>query len=232
MFRQIKLLVLDLDYVVLDCAALKVRALRDSLMPFAEYLPHDVRLPDSLDIEQLFLEQGSHWIRSLDIGLPDDQLLSLESSFRPHEVRLLEADTGRTFPGVANLLMGCRNEGLKLALGAEGSRDYLMAFCDRNEMDLTFDIAVCTEEFGVGGTEEMISEIMDHSEVTASETILLATLPRYFEAGRDLGTLTIGCGWGIHEHAALSHADFQSLTLQHALPIIRQADSVTMGESH
>ncbi len=230
MLRQIRLVVFDLDYVVLDSVALKTRALRQSLIPFAESLPLDVRLPDLVDIEESFLAEGSRWIRSLDIGFSQDQLIDLEADFRMHEVRFLDAGAARPYPGMADLLSNCREEGLTLALGAEGTREYVMAFCDRNEMDRVFEVAFCTEEFGLGSIDEMLTEIMNHAEVNPSETVVLATRPRFFEAGRDLGILTVGCGWGILGHSALSEADFQSVSLQHALPIIRQADAMSSSE--
>ena len=47
MLNHLKLLVWDLDYLVFDCSALKVRALRQSLIALADLIPHSVRLPDA-----------------------------------------------------------------------------------------------------------------------------------------------------------------------------------------
>ena len=231
MLRQIRLLIFDLDYVILDCAALKIRALRQSLISFSDSLRHDIRLPDLLDIEEAFRNHGSHWIRKLELGLSDDELLDLEGDYLVHESRLLAAGIGKPYLGIAELLAGCKEEGLSLALGADGSRDYLVTVSDRHSLDRTFERAFCTEDFGVGSVDEMLAEVMSHEEVNPSETLLLATRPRYFEAGVGLGVLTLGCGWGIEEHSALEQADFQSLTIDHALPVIRQADEVSAGGS-
>ena len=46
MWRQIQLLIFDLDYLIFDCAALRAKALRNSLVSFADEIPHDMRIPD------------------------------------------------------------------------------------------------------------------------------------------------------------------------------------------
>ncbi len=231
MLRQIRLLIFDLDYVILDCAALKIRALRQTLISYSDSLRHDIRLPDLVDIEAAYRDHGSLWIRNLEIGFSDDQLLDLEADYLVQESRFLEAGMGKPYIGISELLAECKREGLSLALGADGSRDYLVTASDRHGLDRTFESAFCTEDFGVGSVDEMITEIMSHEEVNPSETLLLATRPRYFEAGMNLDVMTLGCGWGIEEHSVLAQADFQSLTIDHALTLIRQADEVSAGES-
>lgn len=231
MLRQIRLLVFDLDFLVFDCGALKARALRQSLVSFADYIPQNLRLPDAVDIEEGFREEGSRWIRSLEIGLDENQLAELEEAYRVQETRLVDSGIGQIFPGIRDLLASCRQEGSSLALGAESSRDYLMSVCDRHGCDQLFEIALCSEEYGPGSTDEMLAEIMSRAEVNPSETLILGTTPLYFEAGHNNDIRSIGCGWGIHQQGVLALADFQSPSIAHLYPLIRQADALASGYS-
>ena len=112
------------------------------------------------------------------------------------------------------------------ALGAEASRDYLLAVSDRHNMESLFDLAFCTEEFGAGCADEMIEEVMHRAEVNPSETLVLGTRPDFFQAARNHDVITIGCGWGLHRHEALAEADLQSLTLANILPSLEKADAM------
>lgn len=227
--RQIRLLVCDLDYMVFDCAALKSRALRQSLIPFADQIPQNIRLPDAVDIEEGFLDHGSRWIRSIDVGLDEPRLEELEREYRAQETRLIEAGAGKLFPGMRDFLFALRREGLSIALGADSSRNYLITVSDRHGMDEIFDIAFCAEEYGAGSIDEMLGEIMSHAEVNPSETLIMATRPAFFDAGRSVDIMSIGCGWGIQRHEALAGANFQSYSLEHVLPLLRQADELLSG---
>ena len=231
MLRQIRLLIFDLDYVVFDCATLKVRLLRRSLIPFAELIPQHVSLPDELDIEESYRESGSHWIRSLQLGLDDAQLKALERQYFLLEASQVEAGGGQIFPGISHLLEAYHRDGVTLALGAESTRDYLMSVSDRHNMDQVFEIAFCTEEYGMGGVDEMLNEIMSHGGANPSETLVLGTRPSYFEAGHNLDILCIGCGWGLQKREALANADFQLHSIDHLQPLIRHADEISAGYS-
>ena len=226
MFQQIRLLVFDLDYLVFDCANLKVQALRQSLVAFADDIPQNVPLPDEVDIESAFLEYGPGWIRSLDLGIRDAQMGDLERSYKANEKRLLVSGRGRMYPGVVDMLRACRDTGIQSALGAEASRDYLMAVSDRHELDRLFDIALCTEEYGLGSAREMLSDMLDQAEVNPSEVLVHGTRPFFFEASHNLDLLTVGCGWGLHHKDALESADFLASDVTQVIPIIRRADDI------
>ena len=231
MFRHIRLLVFDLDYVVFDCAALKASTLRKTLIPFADLIPQTVSLPDDVDIEDSFLEYGSRWIRSLELGLDESQLAALEENYVRQESRLLNAGGGHFFAGILHRLSTYRAAGLTLALGAETTRDYLMSVSDRYNMDQFFEIAFCTEEYGMGGADEMLAEIMNHAVVNPSETLVLGTRPPYFEAAHGLDIQCVGCGWGLRKREPLSHADFQLYSIDHMDSLIQQADDLSAGYS-
>jgi phosphoglycolate phosphatase-like HAD superfamily hydrolase len=222
--QHIRLLIFDLDYVAFDCASLKVQALRQSLISLADSIPPNIRLPDSVDAEEGFLNHGSRWSRYLDIGLGDEDLGTLQQAFDLNEIRLAEAGAGRLFPGIEPFIANCREADIGVALGADASREYLVSVSDRHQLDGLFQIALCSEEFGAGSADEMFDEIIRHMQVHSSETLVLGTRPQYFEAARDLDLLTIGCGWGLHQHQGLSKADLQSLTLSQLFPIIQKAD--------
>ena len=226
MLRHIRLLVLDLDYLIFDCSNLKVRALRQSLISFADSIPQSVRLPDSMDAEEGYRAHGFRWIQFLEIGLGEERLAELQHAYRIHEDRLVEAGAGQVYPGVAESLSALRRDNVMLALGADSSRDYLLAVCERHHLEGLFDFALCTEEFGVGSADEMLEEIMHHAEVNPSETVVLGTRPSVFEAAHNVDALTIGCGWGIHQHDGLADADLQSLTLAQILPALKKADGL------
>ncbi len=224
--KHIRLLIFDLDYLVFDCVALKVQALRKSLISFADSIPHDVSLPDAMDAEEEFRNHGRHWTRELQLGLDDASMDEIQSAYRVHEERLVSAGAGRIYPGLEELLMKCRREGVSAAIGAEASRDYLMAVSDRHNLDLFFEMAYCTEEFGQGSADEMIDEIMSRAEVNRSETLVLGTRPDFFESAHNLDILALGCGWGLQRHEALSSADLQTLTVSQAYSAILRADSL------
>jgi phosphoglycolate phosphatase-like HAD superfamily hydrolase len=224
--QHIRLLVFDLDYVVFDCALLKVQALRQSLISLADSIPQDVRLPDAVDAEEGFRDHGFRWMRYLEIGLNEESLENLHQAYELNEGRLLEAGKGRIFPGMQKFIADCRKSDVAVALGADASRDYLVSVTDRHQIDSLFQIALCTEEFGVGSAHEMLLEIMHHAEVNFSETLVLGTRPKFFHAAHSLDLLTVGCGWGIHQHGALAEADLQSLTFSQLLPAIQKADQL------
>ncbi len=230
MLRRLRLLVFDLDYLVFDCAALKERSLRLSLIPFAEQIPQNTRLPDAIDIEEGYRVLGSRWVRSLDLGLDQVHLQALEEAFRVHETQSVEGGGGHIFPGISEVVAAARREHLTVALGAESSREYLMSVYDRHHLDELFDMAYCAEEYGSGSTDEMLEEIMNHAEVHPSETLLLGTRPFCFEAGRNLDVQSVGCGWGIRSHEGLESADFNVLAIDQLYPLIRQADAMSAGD--
>ena len=227
MLDHIQLLVFDLDYLIFDCALLKVRALRQSLISFADTIPQDIRLPDAMDAEEGYLMHGFRWTQFLDIGLDEERLAEFQPVYRINEDRLLEAGAGQIYPGVLDELANLRSNKLMLALGAEASREYLLSVSDRYDFAALFDIALCTQEFGVGGTDEMLEEIMRQCEVNRSETVVLGTRPTFFEAAHNLNAMAVGCGWGIHHHGGLGNADLQSLTLSTLVPAIHKADELS-----
>jgi phosphoglycolate phosphatase-like HAD superfamily hydrolase len=226
LLRHIKLLVFDLDYLIFDCSQLKVRALRQSLISFAETIPQSARLPDSMDAEEGFRLHGFRWTQFLEIGLAEERLAELQQAYRIHEDRLIEAGVGQMYTGMAEFLIDCRRNDVALALGAEASRDYLLSVSDRHEMYSWFATALCTEEYGVGSAREMFEDIMIHAEVNPSETLVLGTRPAFFEAAHNLDLLTVGCGWGLHQQDGLREADLQALTLGRLAPVIREADAL------
>ncbi len=231
MLRQIRLLILDLDYLVFDCALLKVQALRQSLISLSDAIPQSVRLPDSTDAEEGFRKHGFHWIRNLEIGLNEDALDHLQQAYGIHENRLVESGIGRVHQGIEEFIVNCRQLNVAVALGAEASRSYLLAVTDRHQLDSLFQITLCTEEFGAGEAAEMLEEIMHQAEVNPSETLMLGTRPHSFRAARSLDVLTVGCGWGIRGHDGLSEADLQSLTPAQLNPTLQKADALAFSRN-
>jgi phosphoglycolate phosphatase-like HAD superfamily hydrolase len=224
--RHIRLLILDLDYVVFDCAPIKVQALRQSMISLADSIPHDIRLPGPADVEEGYRDHGRQWIRHLDMGLDEDKLNDLQQSYVIQEGRLIEAGRSKLIPGVPEFLAHCRQRNLATALGADADRNYLVAVSDRHELDGLFQPALCTEEFGHGGADEMLEEIMRQAEVNPSETLVLGSRPEYLLAAHALDIMTIGCGWGIHQHDALAQADLQVLSLSLLFPAVQKADTL------
>jgi phosphoglycolate phosphatase-like HAD superfamily hydrolase len=185
-----------------------------------------VRLPDAVDVEDGFLMHGFRWTQFLDIGLDEEQLSDLQRAYGIHENRLIEAGVGQLYPGVIDFAARCRQEGVAMALGAEASRDYMLAVNDRHQLEDMFEISLCTEEFGVGSGDEMLQEIMHHAEVNPSETLVLGTRSSFFQSAHNQDILTTGCGWGIRRHDGLQDADLQALTLAQLFPTIQKADEL------
>ncbi len=230
MLRRIRLLVFDLDYLIFDCSALKMKALRESLLPFADLIPQDVRLPDEADAEEGYLKHGCRWTKFLEIGLGDEDLAELVNRYRDEEARLASAGVGGMHPGILESLKQFREWHLELALGAEATREYLLAVSDRHGLDRLFQMAFCTEEFGMGGADEMLEEIMCRAEVNPSETLAFGTCPDFFLAARNLDIMTIGCGWGIRDPQGLAGADLQSMTSLSLHAAIAEADMLARGD--
>jgi phosphoglycolate phosphatase-like HAD superfamily hydrolase len=224
--QHIRLLILDLDYLVFDCALLKVQALRNGLIALADSIPQNVRLPDAVDAEEGFRDYGFRWTRHLEIGLDEESLLNLQQAFDLNQARLIEAGVGKVFPGIREFIVSCREAGIGVALGADTSRDYLLSVTEQHQLDGFFEIALCTEEFGIGSTDEIFDEIMHHAQVNSSETLVLGTRPHFFQAAHNLDLLAIGCGWGVHQHGGLAEADLQSLTLSQLYPALQKADDL------
>jgi len=225
--NHLKLLIWDLDYLVFDCSALKVTALRHSLIALADSLPHSVRLPEAIDAEGGYLDYGFRWPQFLEIGLDEERLGQFQRAYQIHQDRCVQAGVGRVYPELHDFLVDCRQRDIRLALGAEASRDYLLAIMDQHRLDQMFDIALCTEEFGVGSADEMFEEIMTHTEVYPSETLVLGTRPAFFQAAHNLDLLTIGGGWGLSEQRGLAEADLQAPTVSRLEAVIEKADHLS-----
>jgi phosphoglycolate phosphatase-like HAD superfamily hydrolase len=223
---KIRLLIFDLDYLVFDCAALKLRALRHCLLEFADQIPTDARLPDSVDIEECCMAAGHKWVSSMPLGLDESGQIELAECYLLEESRHLESGAGVLFPGIRDLFSGCRDSGLILGLGADSRRDYLMSVSDRLGLDQVFEVSLCTEEYGSGRTEEMFEDILQQVEVLPSEAIILGTRSPYFEAARGMNIPSIGCGWGLQQKKDFSAAVYESPSLAHLVPLIRQADAI------
>jgi phosphoglycolate phosphatase-like HAD superfamily hydrolase len=224
LLRHIKLLVFDLDYLLFDSSLLKSNALRQSLVSFADTIPHSVRLPDAVDIEDAYRLHGSRWLQGLELGLDESQVEDLAAAYRIHEKRLLEAGVGRVYPGVTELLSACRAAGLRLAVGADSNREYLMSVGDRHGMGDMFDVMLCTEEYGSGMAQEMLEDVMLQAEVHPSETVVLGTRPETFEAARSIDVVPVGCGWGLRRHDELEPAGLRALALRDLPVVLKEID--------
>jgi len=97
---HIRFLVLDLDYIIFDCALLKAQALRQSLIEFADVIPQSVRLPDAVDAEAGFRDHGRHWIQFLEIGLNEGQQAELQEIYDFKEKQLIRTGVGLVYPEV------------------------------------------------------------------------------------------------------------------------------------
>jgi phosphoglycolate phosphatase-like HAD superfamily hydrolase len=222
--QHIRLLIFDLDYLVFDCALLKVQALRQSLISLADAIPQSIRLPDMVDAEEGFRNHGFRWTRFLEIGLNEETLEYLQQAYRIHEDRLIESRMGQIYPGIEQFIANCRQQRTETALGAEASRDYLINVNDRHHLDNLFQISLCTEEFGVGDADEMFGEIMQQAEVNPSEALALGTRPQFFRAAHNHDLLTVGCGWGIQQQDSLAEADLISPSFSELATIVEKAD--------
>ncbi len=223
--RHIRLLIFDLDYLVFDCALLKVRALRQSLASLADDLPQSLSLPDAADVEEAYRNHGFRWIQYLEDELGEKKYSLLQRTYPLNENRLLESGLGGLYPGIESFIAGCCEAGISAALGADAGRDYLMTVSDRHRLDTLFDIALSTEEFGLGGAAEMLDAIMRQAEVNPSETLVLGTRPAFFQAAEDLDAQFIGCAWGMHRHETLSEARFAAATPAQLELAVQEADS-------
>jgi phosphoglycolate phosphatase-like HAD superfamily hydrolase len=228
---HLRMLVFDLDYLVFDCGLLKAQALRQSLLGFADEIPQNVRLPDAVDAEEGFCEQGRRWTQFLEIGLGEEQQAGLQKAYDINEIQLIQAGIGQIYPDVEKALGVCLSENLSLALGADTSRDYLMAVSDRHDLHNFFNVAMCTEEFGAGSAAEMLDEIMLQAGVNPSEMLVLATRPSMFQSAHSLGMTTIGCGWGLRKHNGLTEADLQALAPAELFAAITKADNIASSQS-
>jgi phosphoglycolate phosphatase-like HAD superfamily hydrolase len=224
--RYIRLLILDLDYVVFDCVYLKAHALKQCIAALNETYSLNISLPGRVDVEKEFCDYGFRWIRSLGNGLDEERQMHLEQAYGIHEIRMINSGAGRLHPGIKEFAVKCRQSNLAVALGADARRDYMLAVVDRHELDSLFQFALCTEEFGSGDAAEMMEEIMLQAEVNPSETLALGTRPHFFQSAKSVDIRTIGCGWGIGNHGNLADADMQALTLEQLFPAIQKADDL------
>lgn len=231
MLQHIRLLILDLDYLVFDCAFLKVNALKECLAALDETVSLQVQLPDSVSVEEHYRDHGFRWIRHLEIGLDEEGRKHLEQTYAILETRMINSGMGRIHSGIEEFIVKCRQADLAVSLGADAQRDYMLAVIDRHELDSLFQFAICTEEFGAGDAPEMLEEIMHQAEVNPSETLALSTRPHFFRSANSVDVRTIGCGWGISNHDYLADADMQSLTLELLFSAIKKADDLAFQRS-
>ena len=224
--QHIRLLILDLDYVVFDCASVKAHALKQCMAALDDSVLSGVQRPGGVNVEEEFLHHGFQWMQFLEIGLDEEEQDQLQQAYAILEARILESGAGRIHPGIEEFVVRCRQSNLAVSLGADARRDYMLAVIDRHELDRVFQFALCTEEFGAGSAVEMLEEIMRQAEVNPSETLALGTRPNFFRAAKSLDVRTIGCGWGIRNREVLASADFQSLTVEELLPVIQKFDAL------
>jgi phosphoglycolate phosphatase-like HAD superfamily hydrolase len=228
--KHIRLLILDLDYLVFDCALLKTQALRESLVALSDDAVASIQSPDGIGAEEGFRNHGFRWLRNLDVGFSDEGRSHLHQAYSILEKRLIDNGMGRVYSGIEEFIVNCRQANLAVALGADASREYMFAVIDRHQLDTLFQFALCVEEFGSGSTVEMLGEIMHQAEVNPSETLALGTRPHFFQAAHHLDMLTIGCGWGLSTHEGLADSDFQALTLKQLFPVIQKADEAALRQ--
>lgn len=226
MLQHIRLLILDLDYLVFDCASLKAHALKQCIGALDDTILLDAHLPGGVNVEEEFRDHGCQWTRHLEIGLDEEGQKHLEQTYGMIETRMASSGAGRIHSGLEELIVKCRQSNLAVALGADARRDYMIAVMDRHELDCLFQFALCTEEFGSGNAVEMLEEIMHQAEVNPSETLVLGTRPHFFQSANSVDVRTIGCGWGISNHDGLAGADLQSLSLEQLFPSIQKADAL------
>ena len=226
MFQHLRLLILDLDYVVFDCALLKAQALKQCMAALDESFSLDVELPDAMNVEAQFLNHGFRWTHHFEVGLDDEGQERLEQTYAIYETRMIHSGLGRIHTGIEEFIVQCRQSNLAVALGADARREYMLAVMDRFELDSLFQFALCTEEFGSGDAVEMLEEITRQAEVNPSETLALGTRPHYFQSANSVDIRTVGCGWGIGNHDGLAGADMQSSNLKRLFPAIKKADSL------
>ena len=228
MLQHIRLLILDLDYLVFECSSLKANALRQSLAALDDTISLNVQIPDAMSVEEEFRNHGFRWIRHLEIGLGEEELENVEQAYGIHEIRMINSGVGGIYSGIEEFIVKCRQSNLAVALGADARRDYMLAIFDRHELDSLFQFALCTEEFGAGDAAEMLEEIMHQAEVNPSETLALGTRPHLFGSANSIDVGTIGCGWGISNHDSLADAGIQSSTLEQLFPAIQKADALAI----
>ena len=231
MLQHIRLLILDLDYLVFECSHLKAHALKQCMAVLDETYPLNAPLPDNVNVEEGFRDYGFRWIRHLETGLDEKGLERLEQTYGIHETQMVNSGAGRVYSGVREFAVQCRQSNLAVALGADARRDYMLAVIDRYELDSFFQFALCTEEFGTGDAAEMLEEIMRQAEVNPSETLALGTRPHFFQSAKSVDIRTVGCGWGIGNHESLADADMQSLDLKQLFPAIQKADALAFQRS-
>lgn len=228
MLQHIRLLILDLDYLVFDCSSLKANALKQCLAALDDAISLHVQLPDAASVEEEFRNHGFQWIKHLEMGFGEEELENLEQAFGIHEIRLINSGVGGLYSGIEEFIVKCRQANLAVALGADARRDYMLAIFDRHELDNLFQFALCTEEFGTGDASEMLEEIMHQAEVNPSETLVLGTRPHIFGSANSVDVGTIGCGWGVSNQDSLADAGMQSSTLEQLFPAIQKADALAI----
>ncbi len=231
MLQHIRLLILDLDYLVFDCSYLKAHALKQCAVALDDTISLDVGLLNRVNAEEEFRDHGFRWIRHLEVGLNDESQNQLEQTYGILETRMINSGVGRIYSGIEEFIVQCRQSNLAVSLGADAQRDYMLAVIDQYELDSLFQFALCAEEFGAGNIAEMLEEIMHQAEVNPSETLTFGTRPHYFRSAKSVDIRTIGCGWGIGNHDHLAGADMQSLTLAELFPAINRADALGFQHS-
>lgn len=229
MLHHIRLLILDLDYVVFDCDSVKAHALKQCIAALDDSVLFGAPLPHGVNVEKEFRKHGFRWMQFLEIGLDEEGQKQLEQAYAILEARIVDSGAGRIHSGIEEFVVQCRQSNLAVSLGADARRDYMLAVIDRHELDRVFQFALCTEEFGTGDAAEMLEEIMRQAEVNPSETLALGTRPHFFRAAKSLDVRTVGCGWGIRDQEGLADADLQSLTLQELYPVIQKADALAVN---
>ncbi len=208
---------------------MRLQALRQSLLSFADVIPHNVRIPDAADIEDGYRARGRAWTGELQVGLRADQLGELGRQLEINEQRLVAAGMGSPYPGMEALLSRLQREGLTLHLGADASREHLLSVSDKHRLDRHFEAMFCAGEFGTGQLWDMFEESMHRAGVHSSETVALGTRPEYFRAAHSLDVMTIGCGWGIRQQGGLAEAILQCGQVERAWTAVSRMDAHASG---
>ena len=229
MLRRIRLIITDLDQTLFDSHELKLRAFRHALATLSDSIRHDVRLPDAIDLEEVYLGYGHSWPDHVDVGLDDSAALDVGRMCREHMVSFVESGSGRLQPGVLEYLLSCREEGAVLAIGAEAHREYLLAVSDRFGLSDAFECSLCTGEYGTGGADEMLEDALSRCEALAGETVYVGTRPDTLEAARFLGITALVGAWGLHGEGMQGREEPRAADVQALAALIAGIDA-ELGE--
>jgi len=176
---------------------------------FAEFGAREIVLDELKDTwEQPYMKFWNRYVPDLTI---EDQNVAYKKA-------MAEAPKGKSFPGMADLVLHCHQSGIKMMVLSSDHRETLLPEIESFGLEGCF-IEVITD---VHSKKEGINELIAKYELNKGETLFIGDSNHEIEEGNAVGVKTAAATWGFSTRERLEalHPDFVVNTIDELRDVI------------